>query len=329
MSERLQRVKQAARDWWQSRAWPRRPEILNVEITAACDAKCIHCPRLDMDRPMKAMPAALFRKLVADAAALGIPSFCPNGFGEICTLPVPVLEEYFGYLPAGRFKVLINTNGNRMTEDRAAVFIRHGVNLVNVTIDGATAETAEAIRKNLKFHQIEENVKRLIAMRDAAGRKFPRVRVGMIAMPQTIPEIEPFLARWRGVADFVGIGGFSSRLASVDPPNAASLPVIQLGEAAAPAAPAPADPAPNATACVLPFRDLNIWADGKAVLCCEDWNEEYVVGDLNTETLDQIWHGPRLAEVRRKHMARVGHEVALCAKCNNWQQPTRGARLWA
>jgi len=103
------------------------------------------------------------------------------------------------------------------------LFIRHEVYLANVTIDGATAETAESIRKNLKFDPIEENVKRLIAMRDRAGKKYPKVRVGMIMMPQTLPEQQPFLDRWQHLADFVGFGGFSSRLASVDPATAVQL----------------------------------------------------------------------------------------------------------
>jgi hypothetical protein len=326
MLQLLRSAKTVVKDVLESRYWPDRPQELNFEITAACDARCIHCPRLDMDRPMKAMSMDLFRRMIDHAAELGVPYLCPNGYGEICTIPVRTLEDYFDYIAAkGRpFKLLVNTNGNRMFEDRCALFIKHRVHLVNVTIDGATAETAESIRKNLKFDQIEANIKKLLAMRDAAGSKHPKVRVGMIAMPQTIPEIKPFLDRWRGVADYVGIGGFSSRLTSVG--TASPEPgLLQLERTTQPTS----KPTRKASACVLPFRDLNIWADGKAVLCCEDWNEEFVVGDLNTQTLREIWQGPQLAEVRRKHIAKAGHDVSLCAKCDNWQQPGLGARLWS
>src|SRR5947208_366924 len=114
----LWQTRQILRDWLESRRWPRRPETVNIEITAACDARCVHCPRLDMDRPMKPMPLELFRKLVTEAAALGVRALCPNGYGEICTLPPPTLEEYFGVIAraARPFRILINTNGNRMTE---------------------------------------------------------------------------------------------------------------------------------------------------------------------------------------------------------------------
>ncbi len=210
-------VKQIAKEYIGSRHWSDRPEKINFEITAACDARCIHCPRQDMERPMKAMNMNLFHRLIDQAVELKVPYLCPNGFGEICTIPVKALEEYFDYIAAKprHFKILINTNGNRMTEDRSALFIKHKVHLINVTIDGATAATAESIRVKLKFDQIESNIKQLLAMRNAAGKKYPKVRVGMIAMPQTIPEIKPFFERWQGIADFVGIGGFSTRLSSI------------------------------------------------------------------------------------------------------------------
>jgi hypothetical protein len=191
---------------------------------------------------------------------------------------------------------------------------------VNVTIDGATAATAESIRVNLDFHRIEANIERLIAIRDAAHSKQPKVRVSMVAMPQTIPEWEPFHARWSGVADYVGMGGFSSRLTSVaEVLKRPGLPLI------------PPEPSTQreASACKLPFSELNIWADGKAVLCCQDWNEEHVVGDLATQTIDEIWHGERMTEARRKHIARIGHEISICAKCDRWERPSAGARLWS
>ena len=309
----LSAVQAIGKDLLESRHWPARPESINFEITAACDARCIHCPRLDMDRPMKAMPMDLFRRMVDQASDLKVSQLCPNGYGEICTIPMRLLEPYFEYISSKPwpFKVIVNTNGYRMNTERADLFIRHAVHLINVTIDGATAHTAEAIRVGLKFDDIESNIKNLLARRNAAGKRYPKVRVGMVAMPQTLRECDAFLARWKGIADFVGVGGFSTRLASVSLENGA-----------------PTEQREHFSACVLPFRELNIWADGKAVLCCEDWNEEYVVGDLSAQTLSQIWHGEEMTAVRAKHRAGLGQDVALCSRCNNWRVPGKGARLW-
>src|SRR2546423_4634713 len=39
-----------------------------------------------------------------------------------------------------RFKIVVNTNGNRMNEQRAALFIKHGVDLINVRSEEHTSE---------------------------------------------------------------------------------------------------------------------------------------------------------------------------------------------
>lgn len=307
-------MRQATKDFLESRHWPRRPQVLNFEITAACDARCIHCPRLEMHRPKRIMPFPLFQKIVDECAQAGVPFLCPNGYGEICTLPVDTLTNYFEFISSRShpFKLIVNTNGHRLDQEKAYLFIKHKVHTVNVTIDGATAQTAESIRVNLKFDQVEANVRQLINIRNAMGLTYPKIRVGMIAMPQTIAEQDLFFERWAGVADYVGMGGFSSRLASVTYSETGEKPGRM-----------------KASQCVLPFRDLNIWADGKAVLCCEDWNESHIVGDFNFQSLNEIWTGEALTEARRKHMQKRGADLTICSLCNNWQSPGPGTRLWA
>ncbi len=314
----LQTVKDAA----QSFQWPRRPQAINVEITAICDARCIHCPREAMDRSQRPMDMALFKKLIDQAAELGVPDLCPNGFGEILTMRS--FDEHFAYARSKphRFRILVNSNGFRMDDDKIESFLRHEVDFLNITLDGATAETFEKIRVRLKLDQIEDNIARLIRARDARGLKFPKVRVGMIAIPQNAHEVQALLDKWKDVVDFVGVGGFTNRAGSLDEKG------IFAGAHPEPVATTQAIEAAPARHCVLPFRDMNIWADGRAVLCCDDWNEEHVVGDLNTQSLSEIWNGEALHYARSRHMAGCGHELEICAKCNMWRESS-GARLWS
>ncbi|HUP41656.1 MAG TPA: radical SAM protein [Thermoanaerobaculia bacterium] len=48
-----------------------------------------------------------------------------------------------------------------------------------------------------------------------------------------------------------------------------------------------------------PLQHLHINPYGKCLLCCEDYDGNYVVGDLEEETLDEVLTGPRLALMRR------------------------------
>jgi pyruvate-formate lyase-activating enzyme len=48
-----------------------------------------------------------------------------------------------------------------------------------------------------------------------------------------------------------------------------------------------------------PLQHLHITPRGLCVLCCEDYDEKYVVGDLAKESVDQVLRGPELARMRR------------------------------
>ncbi len=48
-----------------------------------------------------------------------------------------------------------------------------------------------------------------------------------------------------------------------------------------------------------PLQHLHITPRGKCVLCCEDYDEKFVVGDLTASSVDEVLRGPELARLRR------------------------------
>jgi wyosine [tRNA(Phe)-imidazoG37] synthetase (radical SAM superfamily) len=48
-----------------------------------------------------------------------------------------------------------------------------------------------------------------------------------------------------------------------------------------------------------PLQHIHITPQGRCVLCCEDYDEKYVVGDLTTESVAEVLAGPKLALLRR------------------------------
>jgi len=65
-----------------------------------------------------------------------------------------------------------------------------------------------------------------------------------------------------------------------------------------------------------PLQHLHITPHGKCLLCCEDYDEQHVVGDLNTSTVAEVLAGPEIARLRRWV---YGLEEApadfMCRKC--------------
>lgn len=48
-----------------------------------------------------------------------------------------------------------------------------------------------------------------------------------------------------------------------------------------------------------PLQHLHITPRGQCVLCCEDYDEAYVVGDLNRESVEEVLTGPTMSLMRR------------------------------
>src|SRR3954462_2903705 len=60
---------------------PSMPEIVPIESTNICNAKCVFCPRDDMHRKHGFMSFELFRKIVDECADLGITHVRMHNYG--------------------------------------------------------------------------------------------------------------------------------------------------------------------------------------------------------------------------------------------------------
>src|SRR5262245_43640074 len=61
---------------------PRLPEIVQIESTNICNAKCVFCPRDEMHRRQGIMTFDLFKKIVDECAELGITHVRVHNYGE-------------------------------------------------------------------------------------------------------------------------------------------------------------------------------------------------------------------------------------------------------
>ena len=55
--------------------------------------------------------------------------------------------------------------------------------------------------------------------------------------------------------------------------------------------------------------------DGQVSVCCVDWSFGTIVGDLKTNTLDEIWNGEKLRAFRLTHLQGKRSTIPACAKC--------------
>lgn len=69
--------------------------------------------------------------------------------------------------------------------------------------------------------------------------------------------------------------------------------------------------------CVLPFKQMVVRPDGKVSLCCNDAVGKYTLGDLNKESLLDIWFGAKFQMVR-KSLYEGRKEWGGCRYCDTF-----------
>ena len=79
--------------------------------------------------------------------------------------------------------------------------------------------------------------------------------------------------------------------------------------------------APLAVGCPRPFQQMYINYRGEAVLCCNDWRFEVVMGDTAAATLAEIWQNERY-QAYRSHLQRQSRAMPLCATCDYQAEST-------
>jgi len=70
--------------------------------------------------------------------------------------------------------------------------------------------------------------------------------------------------------------------------------------------------------CHKPFSDMVVYWDGKVVLCNHDWDNYEPLGDLNIQTIEEVWNGERYEGVRNLHKAGLLKKIKTCKDCDYW-----------
>jgi len=67
--------------------------------------------------------------------------------------------------------------------------------------------------------------------------------------------------------------------------------------------------------CAQIFKGIQVQADGEVVPCCVDWKRVNLLGDLNHQSLMEIWKGERLRALQVRHLSGLKPELSPCQNC--------------
>jgi len=276
---------------------PRLPEIVQIEATNICNAKCTFCPRDDMTRRQGIMDWALYQKIVDECAALGIGHVRMHNYGE--AFVDRKLPEKIAYAKSkGIREVGVITNGSLLGPEVARAIVSAGLDAINVSLDAAGKETFESTRIGLKYDRVIANVEGLVRIRRELGRTRPKLILSFVRQDNSAEE-QAFIDHWSAVADKIHVTNLHNWAGTLKRRSDVNFPCYRQW---------------------LTFTAL--W-DGRVSLCCADLDGRVVVGDLNTQSIAEIWNGEPYRLVRREQLESGG--PAICRHCD---LPAKDSPLW-
>lgn len=266
-----------------------------VENTNVCNAHCTFCPHKAMTRPVGIMSQSLFEKIIDEFKFLNVKYVSICGFGE--PLLDPSFSEKLSYAKSkGIERVTTNTNLGFLNEKIARKIVEVEMDEIYVSIDAATDETYRKLRPNLNFKLVEDNIYILLKIRKASHKVKPTVILSYVESDVNRHETEKFTSKWDRLVDGISIsqihnwtgdvnhGGVSETFRRRDP-------------------------------CRLLWTDMVISWDGLVPLCCLDYENKIVLGDVKKNSIKEIWNYKKLAAIRNYHRNREFERISLCKNC--------------
>ena len=276
---------------------PRMPEIVQIESTNICNAKCVFCPRDDMHRRQGIMTVELFRKIVDECVELGITHVRMHNYGE-AFIDKKLVEKVRYAKQKGIQEVGMISNGSLITEQIARGMIDAGLDAINISVDASGKEVFESTRVGLKYDKVIANIERLVRLRTESGRRRPKLILSFVRQNNSADE-QAFIEHWRAIADKIHVTDLHNWAGTLNQESDVNYP------------------------CYRPWLTFTVLWDGRVSLCCADFDGKTILGDLNTHSIAEIWNAGPYRDVRRQHLESGGPDI--CRACD---LPRKDSPLW-
>ena len=276
------------------------PTVLMIENTNHCNAECVMCPRDTLSRKRGFMDFGLFEKIMKEVSSVRRkPVMHLHGFGE------PLLDKLLAERirlakTCGIQHAYIVTNASLLFPETSRKIIGAGLDKMKISFYGTDEESYNTTMKRLNFKVTFQNITEFLRIRKDMERGNPRLILQYLPNETNHAKTEEFKALWSSLID-TKVG---------DCLNVSSLHNYGGGRAY------------NhlgkkiVSVCYFPWTSMSVLWDGRVVTCCMDSNGVQVLGDLNSQSIQEVWNGPVLSGLRNNFRKFDYSKYPVCLSCD-------------
>jgi len=167
----------------------RRWRLLQVESSIACNLQCVMCPWKGISKEFENQ-GIMYQEIWESIRPhlKNVTSVDFTGGGE--PLLQPKLVDWVGEAKAAGCEVGFLTNGMLLKTETTRKLIKKGIDWICVSIDAATADLYEKIRKGANFSKVCENVAGIAKIRFG---KIPKTMINFVMMENNFHQVEDMI----------------------------------------------------------------------------------------------------------------------------------------
>ena len=286
------------------KAMPAFPKNIMIELSNACNHKCIFCTNTYMQRSIGRIDPDLIDKIMADARNAGTREIGFYTTGE--PFVHKDLEKFTRTAkPLGYEYIYISTNGGIATPQRIKAVVDAGMDLIKFSINAGSRETYKTVHGRDDWDKVVENVKYTSSLRETLGR--PLYLAVSCVVTDIVREEKADLEELFGpLVDEVIFYDVFNQSGQMN----ATLSLLSN---------IPARNDDQTPICAMPFNRLHVTCEGYLTLCCTDYQNYLAVSDLNNVSITEAWHSEPFKAARQRHLDKK-LEGTLCGNC--WLERT-------
>ena len=148
--------------------------------------------------------------------------------------------------------------------------------------------------RHVKHETVLANISGFLEARSRLGVNGPVIETVFYSMRENEHEVEQYLNYWRGKVDHARLmGGISESFK--DKENAV---------------------APRRQPCKVLRERMTILWNGDVTLCSLDVDGRQLLGNIQSQSIEELWNCEQLMSVRKAHAEGCFHELPFCAECD-------------
>jgi len=291
-----------------------KPIIYNIETTNACNMRCQMCPRTTMmTRKIETISKELFSKVVSqiephkDSDWKKWENFVKERYG---ILPNDMSENHFflyiipkviqlhGYgdplldkniaeevkmLKQKGFHSYFSCNPANIDIEKTVEILVSGLDYIKYSIESVDDTKHRQIRGQAS--NFTESYKKILRLLDLkAKKKFKtKIVITMIDLHREdqLEEFRKLKQAFKGLDVYIYFKSEDQQWYRKDYHGTSSIHWSEV--------------------CKHPWMSMTIKSNGEAAMCMEDYNNEIILGDVNKNTLCDIWNGEKYLKFRKDH----------------------------